>query len=368
MADASVSKKGWRVVPPVPFGPRAPLRFRIPQVLSQRSASLLWKFGYRDARIASYAFHAATAWLSRRAIATPADLYIGHYVASLPAVAAAARYNNSAYAFDAEDFHPGEFGDPSVAGATPHLVDTIERACLPGCSYISAASDGISDAYLRAYQLPVKPTVVLNVFPRDEAPVRATRAGSAQPSPSVYWFSQTVGPDRGLETAVRALSITKSKAHLFLRGNALPSFREKLIELSKIVGVAERLHFLPMSTPNEMVRLSSAFDLGLVSETGHTENRRIALTNKLFTYLLAGVPAILSDIPAHAAIAEKAKTCISFYSSEDAQSLALSIDHYLLDAGCLARARQDAFDTGQSVLNWDVEQAKLVACVKAVIG
>ena len=58
-------------------------------------------------RSADAGFSAFTRPLRRAALATPADLYVAHYPAALPAVAAAARKHGARYAYDAEDFHLG---------------------------------------------------------------------------------------------------------------------------------------------------------------------------------------------------------------------------------------------------------------------
>ena len=63
-----------------------------------------------------------------------------------------------------------------------------------------------------------------------------------------------------------------------------------------------------------MVRLASQYDLGLAAEIGETPNRNISLTNKLFTYLLAGVPILASDIDAHTQLASELGEAMSHFS------------------------------------------------------
>ena len=101
----------------------------------------------------------------------PADLYIAHYTASLPAAAAAADYHRSLFSFDAEDFHLGEFvtGDPAR-----RAVRIVEKTLLSRCAYITAASPRIAEAYANTYGITA-PTVVLNVFPRSHAPIAQHR-------------------------------------------------------------------------------------------------------------------------------------------------------------------------------------------------
>ena len=183
---------------------------------------------------------------------------------------------------------------------------------------MTAAAPGIADAYAKQYNIP-RPTVVLNTFSKSLAPSAASfSSGSkaAQASPS-YWFSQTIGKTRGLENAIRAIAQSQSRPHLYLRGEAAPGYQQTMESLASELGVADRLHFLPPGPPDEMVALAAPYDAGLVGEIGHTFNRRIALTNKQFTYLLAGLPVFMSDVPGHSAFANSAQGAAFLYRTED---------------------------------------------------
>lgn len=322
---------------------------------------------FKSADLADQAFSAFTGPLSAAAKRVPADLYIAHYPAALPAAAIAARRHGALYAFDAEDFHLGDLPDRPAYGPQQRLIRAIERRYLPGCAYLTAASPGIVDAYVEAYEI-ARPTVVLNVFPCAQAPSSPTPAGTAEPGPSVYWFSQTIGPDRGLECAVQAIGRARVRPHLYLRGSPASDFLDRLQTIASAAGAAGRLHILTPAAPSEMERLAASYDAGFVGETGQTANRRIALTNKLFTYLLAGLPMVLSDIPAHRIFAPEIGDVARLYTTDDADSLAGALDSLLGDPALLAAARAAAFRLGQMRFNWDVEKAKLVEKVGAVLA
>jgi glycosyltransferase involved in cell wall biosynthesis len=313
----------------------------------------------RRTRSADTGLSAFTAPLIAAAREVPADLYIAHYPAALPAAAIAARFRRARYAFDAEDFHPGELPDAIGDALQRRLVRAIEARYLPGCAYVTAASPGIADAYAAAYGI-ARPTVVLNVFPKSQAPAAPTPAGTAEPGPSVYWFSQTIGPGRGLECAAQAIDRARARPHLYLRGSPAAGLVEHLRNIATAGGAGERLHILPPAAPFEMERLAACYDLGFVGEIGHTESRRVALTNKLFSCLLAGLPVVMSDIPAHRAFAHEAGGAVRLYVADDADSLAAAFDALLGDPAALAVARAAAFHLGQTRFNWEVEKARLL--------
>lgn len=365
-ADSSCCSAQWQWAASLPFGPLAPLRTRLRHAWVQACARLLWKLGFRHHRVATAAWHPLTGDLIRAAQACKADLYIAHYPAALPAAALAARTQQAKYAFDAEDFHLGDPPEHPRFHTQRALTRAIESRWLPGACFTTAASPGIARAYASSYGIPL-PTVVRNMFPLAQAPAGPTPCGSVQPGPTVYWFSQTIGPDRGLECAIQALALARCRPHLHLRGFISSSYRDQLLTMARQLGVEQLLHLHPPAPPEQMEQLAAAYDVGLVAETGFTQNRRIALTNKLFTYALAGIPSLLSDIPAHRAVMVEAGDAAQLFNQADPASLAAALDGWLaVPPAVLSGVRAAAYRLGQETWNWEREQTKLLERVATV--
>lgn len=330
--------------------------------LLQEGAKRLWPLA---PGLRGWAINPVARRLAAAAQATPADLYVAHYPASLPAAAQAAKRWNARYAFDAEDFHPGDLPDTPEHSSANTLVREIEAVHLPGAAYVTAASPGIADAYAMDYGIAA-PSVVLNTFPVPQSPAGPTAKGSA-PGPSVYWFSQTIGPDRGLEVALEAIAFAETRPHLYLRGTPRSGYAETIRAKAANLGCADRLHLLPAALPSQMEALAAQFDMGLVAETGVTRNRRIALTNKQFTYLLAGLPVLLSNIPSHREFARDAGGAAFVYEAHDARDLAHRMDAVLGNPDALAKARVRAFALGRTRFNWATEAPKLLSAVETAL-
>jgi glycosyltransferase involved in cell wall biosynthesis len=361
-ADQSFANRNWKIAQTLRFGPNAPTSARLVQVARQRAARLLTVSGLCNSAIVSAAFHPIAPDLVAAAKRVQVDLYIAHYPAALPAAALAARYNGAVYAYDAEDFHLGDLPMTTEHDAMRRTIRAIEKEYLPGCGYVTAASPGIADAYAESYHIE-RPTVLLNTFPRSQAPIASTEKGTAEPGPSIYWFSQTIGPDRGLECAVRAIGRARSRPHLYLRGTPARGFGDRILDLARSVDAIDRLHLLPPASPAEMERLAAAYDVGLSGETGHTQNRQLALTNKLFSYLLAGMPIVASSVASQVELANNLRGAIRLYPIDDVDGLAVTLDALLSDSHALASARAAAFEYGQTRYNWDIEKTILIKCV-----
>src|SRR4029077_6769642 len=105
-----------------------------------------------------HAFSPFTGSLSAALKRQPADLYIAHYPAALPAAAKAAHLHRALYAFDAEDFHLGGGPEGPAHQRKRRMVRAIEASYVPSCAYVTAASPGIASAYVQTYGT-VRPAV-----------------------------------------------------------------------------------------------------------------------------------------------------------------------------------------------------------------
>ena len=308
--------------------------------------------------IAAAAYGGPAGVLRRAALDIEADLYIAHYVVALPAAAAAARSHGGMMGFDAEDFHSGEGGESEAETFRMKLVRRIEGALLPTCRHVTAAAPLISAAYRKAYG--ISPTTLLNVFPLMMAPDAPSPASSG--GLRAYWFSQTVGLDRGLQSFLQAMARAKAKITLDIRGSDRWRHGETLLALARDLGIGDRVKLLPVAAPEEMVRLAALYDLGLSLETNVTENRRLCLTNKIFTYLLAGVPVVMSDTPAQSALAPDLGAAAELVALGEPQAMADALDR-LAEPAVLAEAKATAWRLGHARYNWDKEKILLLEAV-----
>ena len=248
------------------------------------------------------------------------------------------------------------------------MVRTVEDACLPLCAHLTAASPLIGAAYAARYG--VSPTTVLNVFPLAMAPATPLQASRpSQPgSLRAYWFSQTIGLDRGLQPFLQAMGRARARVTLDVRGSNRWGHGDRLMALARDLGVADRVTLLPMAAPDRMVSLAAAYDVGLSLETDVTESRRLCLTNKIFTYLLAGTPVMMSDTPAQRALAPDLGAAAALVSLADSDGMASALDRLATSPTALSEARAAAVRLGRRRFNWDVEKNVLLEAVAAAFG
>ena len=278
--------------------------------------------------------------------AKPADLVYGGTTGALAAVAEAAHRLGVPYALDLEDFHTGERS--AQVGDLTVIAERIERLVLPGAAFLTTSSAMIADAYVDKYGL--RPRTIHNTFSLD----LPEPAGSLEGEPlRCYWFSQTLGAGRGLEDFIRAAGHARLTAELHLRAGVTQPYLDDLMRFSRAAAPSLAITLHEPGGPDAMVRLARGYDLGLSGEEPTVLNRRLCLGNKIFTYLAAGVPVLLSATPAQARLGEDLGTAAIVYEPGDVAGLAERLSCLARDARLRVQARQAARAAAVRRWHWE---------------
>jgi glycosyltransferase involved in cell wall biosynthesis len=317
--------------------------------------------------LAKCALARITPELQAAAFQVQADLYIAHYVGALVAAGEVARATGALLAFDSEDFESGYFRYNAGPGPIDRVTEQVEKKYLPECCFITAASPGIAAAHVSKYGLR-RVTNILNVFPLAERPLQFRETSLAGPL-KLYWFSQTIGPDRGLEDVIRAMVILRDcDIQLYLRGRCAAGYQTQLRALIRENGLPpDNLKFCPPALAEQMISISSEYDVGLALEQPASLNRDLCLTNKIFSYLLAGNAVAATFTTGQEAIVETLGPAGFLYRPGDCEGLARGLRMWHDDRAELQRARREAWSLGSNRFNWDLEKKKLLDLVDSVL-
>lgn len=294
------------------------------------------------------------------AIRLNADLYIGHNIGALPIVAKVARRLNKPYAFDAEDFHREESVSDTGSGMGK-WKRLLEEQYFPGAAYLTAASPLIAAEYQKHF--PAKSFATLNnVFSRAQQPPFRESAGGPL---KLFWFSQTIGTDRGLGDVFAALQrIPHIPVRLTLLGRCTEAIKQAF--LSRRSTPDHVIKILDPMAPDSIFELAAGQDIGLALEPGFSKNNNIALSNKIFTYLLAGNAVIATETSAQKQFMEQYPGVGRSYPIGDVQALAAHLEYYYFNRQALDDARRAAWRLANEKLNWEEEQKKLLRLVENV--
>jgi glycosyltransferase involved in cell wall biosynthesis len=313
--------------------------------------------------LAEIAIARAAYFLSRKAKKHQADLYIGHNLGALSATINAAKANRKPCGFDAEDFHRFETSN-NLADVDVLLKINLENRYLPHINYLTASSPFIAEAYQQLF--PYKnPVIVLNSFPRNLT-IHKPVLNEDRPI-KLLWFSQTIGPKRGIEDIVNALYLlTDYRFELHLLGYL--SKENKVVFADNLIGNKPvSIHFHEPLNPSELSFFSSQFDIGLALEPAFSINNDIALSNKIFTYLQAGLCVIGSDTRAHCDFWSQYPAIGKIYKKGDPQALAGILLYYYQRRDKLFECRKAAFKASNEQLNWENESKGFLKLIAKIL-
>jgi glycosyltransferase involved in cell wall biosynthesis len=290
------------------------------------------------------------------------DIYIGHNIGALSAAVIAAKKNNAKCGFDAEDFHRQEVSDENRS-FTFKTYKYIEDKYFSRLNYLTTSSPQIAEIYSKLYPY-IKPVAILNVFPKNIGTQQ--RVINSTGPIKLFWFSQTIGANRGIEDvalALKLLNTTNFEIHLL--GHIESEAKQQFLD--KVLLAQSNIIFHAPIPSDEIVNFASQFDIGLAIENKTPLNRDICLTNKLFTYMQAGLAIIASDTTAQKCIMYENRAIGQVYQKEDVQSLATILTAYQQDRKMLLDACEASLKLGREKLNWENEGVKFLSLVNNTI-
>jgi glycosyltransferase involved in cell wall biosynthesis len=152
------------------------------------------------------------------------------------------------------------------------------------------ASPGYADVIARRYRVP-RPVVIRNIPDLDERAPADSPDGEA-----TFAYVGAVTRNRGIEVSIEALARTPD-ARLRLLGPSAASYRTELEGLAAAEGVADRVEFAGSVPPGEVVESLRGATAGLALIQPACLSYELSLPNKIFEYVLAGLPVLVSDLP-----------------------------------------------------------------------
>lgn len=348
---------GYRFVPVIDWT-RGGLTRSLPLTLF-RAGKLL----HRALKIENYwQLGSAYPFLRSAALRMTADLYICHMEQSL-AVGAQLRRKGRRVVVDMEDWYSEDLPESERRSRPCQLLRDLEKHLLSEGEFGFCTSHSMAGSIAATYNCN-RPHVVYNTFPwADRRAVDGQRKDRLSHRPSLYWFSQTIGPARGLEDLINALPLIAGELDIHLRGVPSQGYRDWLT--SKVPAAWEGRLFLHDIVHNaDILSRISEHDIGFAGEQPHCRSRNVTVSNKLFHYMLGGLAIVASDTAGQVEIANETPEAIRLYHAGDPSSLANAINHLLASPIALKAAKTAALYAAETRYNWEIEKIKLLELVE----
>ena len=221
----------------------------------------------------------------------------------------------------------------------------IERKYVPKFKLGYTVSESIADEFNRRYS--IKYAVIRNITRLREFTPRVS-------ADKFIIYQGAVNEARAFEYLIPAMKEINYRLVICGDGN----FMSQLKELIKENNVGSKVELKGMLSPDELwlVSQQAAIGMGVAENTGI--NQYLALPNKFFDYIHAGLPQVAMKFPEYVKINHEFEVAVLVDNLNPA-SIASVVNNLMDDAVLYNRLRENCLRARQ-VLNWQHEEKKLL--------
>ena len=297
-------------------------------------------------------------------IQTPADIYHAHDEATLPACSIAALLRGKPLIFDAHEFPLFQWPlcEMSILRRCLHeLLAILLGIVIPRCAGVLTVSPPIAREIRNRYR-GAKVSLVRNVPTYRVVPKcdRLRRLLGLSPDIRIALYQGALMHNRSLDKLIYAASFLEPNIVIVLMG---PDDGRTKLQLEALIvseGVADRVKIIPAVPYSELLDWTSSADIGLIAlSPDYSLSIRMCLPNKLFEYLMAGLPVLTTQLDAVSDIVrtyDVGQTVSSFTPAD----IGAVINALLADGTALSRMQHNALEAVQQDLCWEKESQQLL--------
>jgi len=168
------------------------------------------------------------------------------------------------------------------------IWERLECKMIPNIKYAYTVSNSIAEVYAKKYGVKFK--VVRNL----PVAIEVEQIDKQSSDEKIILYQGAINIGRGLKQAILAMRFIENSRLVIAGDGDVKLQLEKLVEKEKLQKKVEFIGRLPIE---KMVKFTPKADLGLSIEEDLGLNYRYALPNKLFDYIQAQVPVLVTNLP-----------------------------------------------------------------------
>lgn len=300
--------------------------------------------------------------LEAELVATAPQVLHAHDSDALSPVASAARRLRIPFVLDAHELWLGRRvrGRSAAYGALFQIYyRAVERRHVSEAAAHITVSAAIAQYLQRRYGVD---SVLVPNYPELEAArsvidLRSLPGGEGIPSDAaIILHIGSAMPGRGVPELIRAMEEVP-EGHLVLLGPGPAGDDMRRLALSR--GLRDRVHILEPVPTSDVVAAASAATIGVAPIIPETPNNAASMPNKLFQYLAAGLPVVVSALPQLQEVIHQSGAGVTV-DSRNPQAISAAIRELLADRPRLAALGRHARTAFEDRYNWSVSATALI--------
>ncbi len=222
----------------------------------------------------------------------------------------------------------------------------VEKLAVPFFHNGYTVSQGLADAFTNKYQLHYEVIRNMPVLQKDPLPDQKD---------NYLYYQGAVNEARGFEFLIPAMKNIPYQLIICGDGN----FMKQLKALIKQNDVEDRVLLKGMLPPDELFPLAARARLGMGLAEKEGLNQFMALPNKFFDYIHAGLPQIAMNFPEYMHVNQQYRVAV-LLNDLKIETIAETINTVMQDDQLLETLQMNCLKA-REVYNWNAEEEKLVS-------
>ena len=236
----------------------------------------------------------------------------------------------------------------------------MEKWIFPKLKTVITVNESIAAIYNQKYNVPVH--VVRNIplpYKRQGEVINSSSFGLSDNDFILIIQGSGLNKDRGIEESILSMKYCENCVLLIVGDGDIIPKAKILVEEHNL---SKQVKFISRRPYNELMKITQMANLGLLMDKAVNQNHELALPNKLFDYLHAGIPILSNRLKEIEKIIVKHDIGV-IIDDITPEGIANSImvfkeNHKLqqqLKTNCIKAAKKE---------NWLLEKSKLIAAIK----
>jgi glycosyltransferase involved in cell wall biosynthesis len=294
---------------------------------------------------------------------TPANTYHSHNVHPAPAAWLASRIRRSALVYDAHELYR-ESTYKGFVGRAMSAVSGLVEAWMVRRSDVVITTNPSRAAELKRRHGNREVVVLANVPVRVDT-VKPLDPGFP-PGARVLLYQGGIYAGRAFEETIRALAHLE-EFHFVILGFGKGTDIARIRRYAEDHGVGDRVTFLPPRPFSQLVHTAAGADVGIVPIRPNNFSDYTGDTNKLYEYLMAGLPVVTSDLPEMRRVVECGNVHVGeVFNPSAPATIAAAVRRVVADPANYQARRREARRLALEKFNWQLEEVKLLGAYRSL--
>lgn len=286
----------------------------------------------------------------KKAFSDKYDIIFAEDVFALPALTIAARYKKAKIFYDSRELY-GFLAALTERKLVQSLISRIESFFIKKVNGVIVTGSMDADFLKKQYNL--NNTILLRNLPYFKTEFRSVRLKEKFKIPSenlLIIYQGIVVKGRGIRIALEALK-DLNKTTFIIIGDG--EYRDYYQEMIGEMGLKDKVFFTGKIPQEDLLNYTAEADLGLCLIENISISYYYALPNKLFEYIMADVPVVITNLPQMVKVVDDYK--VGYVIEDNDSKTLMNLLKFLEDDRTPLKLLKENCKKAKEELNWEKE-------------